>query len=659
MNIGRIAIGDAVATEQQSGSQAHSYRPDIDGLRAVAVVSVLIYHAFPSVLPGGFFGVDIFFVISGYLITSIINKQISDQRFSIADFYLRRIRRIFPALILVLTATFAIGWFLLPLHEMRSLGTNIVGSALFVQNFVLLSQVGYFDVAAAKKPLLHLWSLGIEEQYYVLWPLALLLIRRWSLNGLVAVAALAVASFILCLIVGPQAPDYAFYLPVTRAWELLVGSALALWHGGRIASFEVHKRTLNRRPDIAAWCGLAAILISFGAYRPGMLDPGWLSLMPVFGTAVLIGGGGSLLHHRLLAARPTVFVGLISYPLYLWHFPLMAYTRIHFVDGVRIRHMLAILVISGILAWLTYVLVERPLRFGRGNVRVKLGGLITAMIVLGVIGGTADLTNGFPVRIPTSIRPFMISGSESSQYWRSGKCLMLPEQGPDQFAAECAGHGGRPLVMLWGDSYVASLYPGFRHYADQRGFDVAEYSASACAPLIGYVNPERRFCKPSNDYTLQKIQELRPDVLVFYSTWSYGEPDLRGGLQRTIALVRPFVKKIVLLGPPATWTGEGLPANILDYYFESGSFAILPERTWYRSNDNWTRAVEKILGSEAANVGIDYISMRGLMCNDQGCLARIGPNGSELTAFDTGHFTHAGSIFMAGQVIDRILDVKP
>src|SRR3569833_1456970 len=151
MNIGRIAIGDAVATEQQSGSQAHSYRPDIDGLRAVAVVSVLIYHAFTSVLPGGFFGVDIFFVVSGYLITSILNKQISDQRFSIADFYLRRIRRIFPALILVLTATFAIGWFLLPLHEMRSLGTNIVGSALYVQNFVLLSQVGYFDVAAAKK----------------------------------------------------------------------------------------------------------------------------------------------------------------------------------------------------------------------------------------------------------------------------------------------------------------------------------------------------------------------------------------------------------------------------------------------------------------------------------------------------------------------------
>lgn len=632
------------------------YRADIDGLRAIAILPVLIYHAFPSVLPGGFFGVDIFFVISGYLITGIIHQQMQEKRFSVANFYARRIRRIFPALILVVAATFAIGWFLLPLREMQSLGTNIAGGAIFAQNFVLLGQVGYFDLAADKKPLLHLWSLGIEEQYYVVWPLTLLLIRRWNLKALVFVAALAMASFVLCLIVGARAPQYAFYLPVTRAWELLVGSALALWHGGRLTGLEQDQTRFRLSREIAAAGALVAIAIGFWSYRSWMIDPGWFTLFPVLGTAVLIGGGGTLIHRRLLGARAAVFIGLISYPLYLWHFPLMTYARIHFVDGVRFRYMLAILLASFVLAWLTYRLIEVPLRFGHKQVRIKITGLVTAMIALGVVGLAADWTNGLPIRIPASIRPFMLTGGESSQYWREGKCLMRPEQEPANFASECAGDGGRPLLFIWGDSYAASLYPGLKHFAATRGFDVAEYTASACEPLIGYVNPERPFCKPSNDYALERIRELRPEVVIIYSAWNCGEPDLRGGLQRTVPLLRPFTKKIVLLGPPASWLGEGLSANVLDYYFESGSSAILPERTWYRSNENWTHAVESILKPEAAQVGIDYISIRGLMCDKDGCLARIGPNGSELMQFDSGHFTHAGAIFMAGQIVDRILD---
>ncbi|WP_316190126.1 acyltransferase family protein [Bradyrhizobium sp. SZCCHNS2096] len=659
MNIARfeLPITATNTTEQMLFRTDHSYRPDIDGLRAVAVLSVLIYHAFPSIMPGGFFGVDIFFVISGYLITGIIQRQILQKRFSIADFYSRRIRRIFPALILVVAVTFVLGWFLLPLRDMQSLGTNIAGGAIFAQNFVLLGQIGYFDLAADKKPLLHLWSLGIEEQYYVVWPLILLLVRRLNGNAQILVVLLAVASFVLCLVVGARAPDYAFYLPVTRAWELLAGSALALWQAGHKPR-AAQATPVGTSQEVAAVLASAAIMVGLWGYRPWMTDPGWFTLLPVLGATTLIALPDTAVHRHVLAARPAVWIGLISYPLYLWHFPLMAYARIHFGDGLRIRHMLAVLLISAVLAWLTYILVERPLRFGRQHVRIKVTGLVTAMIALGAVGWAADRTNGLPMRIPAAIRPFMLTGGESSQYWRSGKCLMLPEQGPEEFAGECAGSGGRPLVLLWGDSYAASLYPGLKHLADERGFDVAEYSASSCAPLIGYVNSERRFCKPSNDFTLQKIRELHPDVVVLYSTWSYGEPDLRGGLQRTVPLLRPFTKKIVLLGPPATWTGEGLSANVLDYYFESGNFATLPERTWYRSRESFTRGIEAILEDEASKVGIEYVSMRGLMCNDNGCLARIGPNGSELTAFDTGHFTHAGSIFMAGQIIDRVLAFK-
>jgi peptidoglycan/LPS O-acetylase OafA/YrhL len=657
----RIDSADIRAEHPNPISQSHgSYRADIDGLRGLAVAAVILYHAFPALAPGGFFGVDIFFVISGYLITGIIRQQTVNNRFSISDFYARRIRRIFPALILVVTVTFAIGWFLLPLHEMQLLGTNIAGGALFAQNFILLGQVGYFDVAADKKPLLHLWSLGIEEQYYVVWPLVLLSIRRWKLNGLAVVAALAAASFILCLMVGPRAPDYAFYLPFTRAWELLVGSALALWHDGRLVSFTQDEPRTRRAPDIAAWCGLIAILIGFGAYRRGMLDPGWFTLMPVLGAAVLIGSGGSLLHRHLFASRPMVFVGLVSYPLYLWHFPLMAYARIYLVDGVGVGYMLAILAISGVLAWLTYVLIERPLRFGNTHVRLKVGGLVTAMIALGAIGVMADRTQGLPIRVPASIRPFMLTNDESMAAMRSGKCLLLPNQGGERFAPECAGSGRRPLVLIWGDSYAASLYPGLRHFASERGFDLAQFTASACPPLVGFVNPERPFCKPINDYVHEQISTLHPDVVIFFSTWSYyrEQDEFRRDLERSVSLIKPLTKKIVVLGPIASWLGDGLPANILDYYHQSGNAAILPERTWYRSNNNWTSAAEANVEPAAKALGVEYISLRRTLCNDDGCLARIGPSGSDLITFDNGHLTPVGATFLAGQMIDRILDIS-
>ncbi|WP_139017344.1 acyltransferase family protein [Bradyrhizobium sp. STM 3809] len=633
------------------------YRADIDGLRALAVLAVLVYHAFPAALPGGFFGVDVFFVISGYLITSLIRLQISQQRFNIADFYARRIRRIFPALVLVIATTFTLGWFLLPLHEMQSLGTNIAASVVFLQNFVLLGQVGYFDIAAEKKPLLHLWSLGIEEQYYVVWPLVLLLVRRWKMNGLIVATVFGAASFVLCLIVGTRAPDYAFYLPFTRAWELLAGSALAVWHGDRTPGLPEADSRLRRASDLAAWCGFIGILISFGIYQPGFSHPGWFTLLPVVGAAVLIAGRGSLIH-RLLVTPPMVFLGLISYPLYLWHFPLMAYARIHFVDSVPVGYMLAILLVSGLLAWLTYAAVERPLRFGNRNVRLKVGGLATAMIALALVGVAADLTHGLPIRIPAKIRPFMLTNEDSLAAMRSGKCLLLPDQGPEQFAPECTGNGDRPLVVIWGDSYAAALSPGLRHFAPARNFDLAQFTASACPPLIDYVNPERPFCKSINDDVLRRLSTLQPDVVIFHSTWSYHRQvdDFRRDLRRSVALVKPLTKKIVVIGPVASWLGDGLPANILDYYYQSGNFALLPERTWFRSNENWTSAAEAMVESEATALGLDYISAHRLLCNEAGCLTRIGP---ELVTFDNGHFTPAGSTYLVGKSIDRILEAKP
>ncbi|MGJ4903872.1 acyltransferase family protein [Bradyrhizobium sp. HKCCYLS2058] len=628
------------------------YRADIDGLRAVAVLPVLFYHAFPAAVPGGFYGVDIFFVISGYLITGIIHKQMLSNRFSIADFYARRIRRIFPALITVVLVTFLIAWFFLPPRELKSLGTNIAGGAVFIQNFILLGQVGYFDLAADKKPLLHLWSLAIEEQYYIVWPLLLMLIGSWRRRSLAITVALAAASFVACLIVQPRAPEYAFYLPVTRAWELLVGSGLALWVNGRSA--EAGPRPLIDVPLVRELIALAAMLaIVFAFWRYGRLTPhpGVHTLLPVLGAAALIATSGTLVHRYVLASAPAVFVGLISYPLYLWHYPLMAYARIQFIDAVPVWVMLAIIVASMVLAWATYRFIERPIRFGRRLVPLKVGGLVGGMVALGIVGVVADRTNGMPARIPAELRGFMLDGSETARFWRSDKCLLKPDQSASEFSPECAGTGRHPLILVWGDSYAASLYPGLAHFGAERGFEVAEYTASACPPLLGFVHPERRFCKGANDFVIQKVAELKPDLVLFYSTWSYGADDLRNGLDRTVAALKELnVPRIVLLGPPATWLGESLPANILDYYFRTHS--LLPARTKFRSNDNWTRALDEFLQAQAQRVGIQYISARRMMCNDDGCLARIGADGSDLTAYDSGHLTYPGSLFIARQALE-------
>ncbi|MGT2440290.1 acyltransferase family protein [Bradyrhizobium betae] len=398
---------------------------------------------------------------------------------------------------------------------------------------------------------------------------------------------------------------------------------------------------------------LLVLVLALLRYHPGIPHPGFSTLAPVLASAVLIGMRGTFVHRYILSAPPAVFVGLISYPLYLWHYPLMAYARIQFIDAVPVWVMVAIIVASMVLAWATYRFIERPIRFGRRLVPLKVGGLLGGMVALGIVGVVADRSNGLPARIPAELRGFMLDGSETARFWRADKCLLKPDQSASEFSSECAGTGRHPLILLWGDSYAASLYPGLAHFGAERGFEVAEFTASACPPLLGFVHPERRFCKASNDFVIQKAAELKPDLVLFYSSWSYGADDLRNGLDRTVAALKELnISRIVLLGPPATWLGESLPGNLLDYYFQTHS--LLPARTKFRSNDNWTRALDELLEAQAQRVGIQYISARRMMCNDDGCLARIGADGSDLTAYDSGHLTHSGSIFVAKLALDAL-----
>jgi peptidoglycan/LPS O-acetylase OafA/YrhL len=630
------------------------YRPDIDGLRAVAVLAVLVYHAFPQVMPGGFAGVDIFFVISGYLITGIIDREMHQKRFSLASFYGRRIRRIFPALIVVVLTAFVIGWFVLSVQEMEALGENIKGASLFIQNFVLREQiVGYFDPGAGRLPLLHLWSLGIEEQYYIVWPAALLLLVRWQARTLVIVAAFGLASFVACILTPSNDLSMAFYSPIARAWELLAGSLLALAQREKVAVWQQYLSRFNAGIAIAGFVG---VVIVFATLSAATCWPGVATLLPVVSAIALIGTSDTLIHQRLLSSRPMVFIGLISYPLYLWHFPLIAYAKLIYGGVVPLTLMWGLVVLAFLLAWLTYRFVERPFRFGSFPNWLKVTPLLAGMAAMGLIGLVADATHGLPVRFPEAIRPFMLSGSETTAHWRRGRCLLLL-QPASEFAPECAGHGRHPLLLIWGDSYGAALYPGFLHFATDRGYDVAEYTASACPPLIGYSLPERPFCESINDDVLTRIERLRPDVVILQSTWGHAEPVLREDLPRTVARLKAMnIPKIVLVGPPSGWEGPGLSENVLKYYRETGS--LLPARSFYRSTDEWVQGRDALLEALSRELGIHYVSTRRVFCDDGGCLTRIGVNGSELTAFDAGHLTVPASIFFASQTLDGLLDTS-
>ena len=382
-------------------SKSQDYRPDIDGLRALAVMAVILFHTFPKVIPGGFVGVDIFFVISGYLITQIVLSDLDTGKFSAWMFYARRVRRIFPALIIVLGFTFAVGWhFLLP-AELTSLGKNLLASALFSANLMLLSEVGYFDIAAHTKPLLHLWSLGIEEQFYLVWPLILwLLPRRWLVAGIIVTI---VGSFALNVAIVADNPSRAFYLPFTRAWELLAGALLT----------QIPRQGQQTKEALGV-CGLSAVLVSFFLFDARTPFPGWAATVPVIGTAFLIISEGSIVNRLTLTRRTAVNVGLISYPLYLWHWPLLVFAEIYKFRPLTDLQRGLVIGVAFVLAWLTYKLLERPIRLA-GNTFVR--PLIASMAVLAVV--TIAPALGYPYGKAVFQMPSRLTFGEPERLCRS------------------------------------------------------------------------------------------------------------------------------------------------------------------------------------------------------------------------------------------------
>jgi len=388
------------------------YRPDIDGLRAIAVLAVVVFHAFPDWLKGGFIGVDVFFVISGYLISTIIYENLERGTFSFSEFYARRIKRIFPALILVLIACLSFGWFVLFADEYEQLGKHIGAGAGFISNIVLWNEAGYFDNTADTKPLLHLWSLGIEEQFYIIWPLLLWFSWKRKLNLLTITIIFALTSFTLNLMTITQNPVATFYSPLTRFWELLCGSLLAWVTLYKKNTFLNLRNKINsylngekKGADSKAVSNVLSIfgllLLAYGFWRINkeLSFPGQWALIPVIGTFLLITAGSKAFINRIiLSNKVAVWFGLISFPLYLWHWPLLSFARIVEGDVPILNIRITAVVLSILLAWVTYKFVEHPIRIGKHS-KVKVTVLVMLMAIVGYGGYYTYKRDGLSSRL--------------------------------------------------------------------------------------------------------------------------------------------------------------------------------------------------------------------------------------------------------------------
>lgn len=636
------------------------YRPDIDGLRALAVLAVIGFHAFPGKVHGGFVGVDVFFVISGYLITSIIYAEIVEGRFSIAEFYARRIRRIFPALIIVLLATLALGWLVLLPEEYSLLAKHVIGGSFFSSNFLLWSEAGYFDIEGKLKPLLHLWSLGVEEQYYLLWPVALLGIwatfKNHSRVGM-AIVAFAGISFALNLLFISDEPTAVFYSPVTRIWELLIGAMLAVGErSGRL--FPRHEnsptdfggRTRIRNAASITGAALIAGSIAFASARYPF--PGWIGLAPTVGAALMIASGpGSSLNLHILSSRPAVFTGLVSYPLYLWHWPLLSFVHIYepeiyspiaeVTNTGRIRSLkVAAILIAFVAAILTYQLIEKRIRkLAPRPISVKLFAMIC---LIAGLGGVIFLTDGFAnVRGP-------IDGPAKSKLVQPVYLDCTKENGAIFNAGYSAKHsscegqaGGNSKldVLVFGDSHGMDLYRGI----ENANWSIGLFDANLCMPYAGFEKDEKGSCSATLARFMKLVDSHKPATIVIslyftrYYLWYEMDQNLNAMARESFKRLSAMGDLIVMLDVPIL---NFNPDNCRSRPIKKRIDCVIPSETFADQK----RIYEKGLRDASSGItNITFVDPEKLFCSGALCYAA---KDNILLYRDTHHLTNEGSVIL-------------
>ncbi len=628
------------------------YRPDIDGLRAIAVLSVVIYHAFPDTLKAGFMGVDIFFVISGYLISSIIFENIDRGSFSFGQFYGRRIKRIFPALTLVLLSCLVFGWFGLLGDEFKQLGKHMAAGAGFVSNFFLWQESGYFNNAAETKPLLHLWSLAIEEQFYIVWPLIVWLTwkRKWLF--LSVFIGLGVASFAYNVHLVRLDPTATFFSPATRIWELLAGVLLA-YMKVRPTAWQPSQRQLH----VASTLGVA--LLAFGLYRidKGRPYPGTWALLPILGSFCLIFAGPTAWFNRfVLSNRLLVWVGLISFPLYLWHWPMLSFMRIIESETPSLGYRVLALGLSVLLAWMTYYFFEKSIR-ANGKSTLKIAVLSSCVAALGLAGFVVFQNNGVTTRAAAQINgvntwdnltfatpcKFITNGPNHDDWCNIGNALSKP-----------------PTTLLIGDSVGNNFAPMLQRYAEQSGdsaFVFRQFGRGLCHgfPEIAYEN-----CSELVSATRAYIAKTSSvDTIILAANWPLyfngfdrvgstpvSSQQFKTAFEKNVAYYQSLGKRvIVFLAPPVGANPRACLTRPIRLTDKSVCNLTLAEAT---RNDGQYRAHFAVY---LKSIKVDTFDPFKYMCDETSCKVT---DGTRIYYVDHEHFSVFGGQFLADAAKDDL-----
>jgi len=639
------------------------HRNDIDGLRAVAVVSVLLFHTRVFHMLGGFVGVDIFFVISGFLITTLILEDIRKDRFSIIMFYERRGRRLLPALVLVLFVTSVAAHTTLLPSDARDYGRTLIATLFFSSNLLFARQTGYFDAPAEMQPLLHTWSLAVEEQFYILYPLFLFLVTRYFRKRYaIAIGVVLTASLALSLRNIGAHTSANFYLPFTRAWELLTGGVLAI----KIIP-ELRSRTLA---NALAVVGLGLIGYSVFAFSPATLFPGFNALYPCVGAALIIYSGTQTetFVGRMLSLKPIVFIGLISYSLYLWHWVIIVFTKYYLVRPLTQVETACVILGSVIIASLSWWFVELPFR-GRGAIGSRswfFSGAAVASLLLCSYGGLAYLTNGIASRF-------------------TGEARLLADGGKDKWqrADECdgkichVGKGSNDDFMLWGDSHAGALSPAIVDVAVTESLSGWVAYKGACAPLLQLRRYDQDVdCRGFNEGVLEHIKNHRIKNVFLHARWGlYTEADrykrelggpalLTPNLQEkenyaefarlvdsTLKELRKLDLNVVIIASVPE-VGINVPTALARAYISGKSLDVAPRYAEFTERQARTF---QVLRDAANEYSVLIVYPHEVLCNTSACLI---VKDDRPFYFDDNHLSVHGAMYLAPTIAKLLQTAK-
>ena len=630
-----------------------AYRRDIDGLRAISIIVVLMFHAGFGDWTGGFIGVDVFFVISGYLITSLIASQIQSGSFSLATFYERRIRRLLAATIPVVIFTTLFAWAFFTTERFTAYAQSVIAFATYTSNWFFYSQGGYFAAGSKAAPLLHSWSLAVEEQFYLVFPVAMIALYRRPALIRPILAAVALASFLYShwlLSAGQQ--DLAFYSTFSRIWELMLGALLALSPGLRVGG--------GIATTAMRVTGLGLILVPVFTYSSVTPFPGLAALPPVLGALMLLAADPQRTDPilRVLESAPATGIGRISYSLYLWHWPVIVAMQTVVFDHNDLHKVLS-LVLSFSLAVLSYRYIEQPIRarerLPRGRDMAALLAATTASFI--AFGSYGWMSGGWPGRLSPEVERVAAAGAQRAAYEDS--CHNVSNVTP----AFCivGGKTGPADIVLWGDSHAASLEPALRRYADERGLSLALAIRVDCPPLVGVWRSKdpSQLCRQFNDAALEYIARNTPRLVVIVARWSgytNGPQLLRNdqtaatNLTESRAIFASALDRTLqTINGPATVVVEQVPENSGDIpsaYLVLSRLGLPLSTVTAPIEKHRKRMQATVLALDQAASKHTFVRFNpaSAFCEQEpSCIAEVG---GKLLYFDDHHLNVEGSMFL-------------